>query len=301
LASLSFGQISITTANTAYSQDFDSMGSAGTAFPTGWTAIRDSGSGTADEALTPLVTEGSATSGWVYNVGSTDATDRALGTLGSGSTIPSFGASFLNSTGNTTTAISISAVMEQWKSGSSYSSNEIVAFSYSTDATSLSDGTWTTVSALDLNEILTTTSSAAAVDGNLAANQTAISSSITGLNWANGANLWIKWTDANDSGSDGMYAIDNFSFTITATTLSTKQNEISGLSMYPNPVKDGYLYLTSDSSSAKSVVIFDLLGKEVLSATTSNNTVNVAGLTGGTYIVKITEDGKTASKKLLIQ
>jgi tRNA A22 N-methylase len=98
-----------------------------------------------------------------------------------------------------------------------------------------------------------------------------------------------------------MYAIDNFSFTITATTLSTKQNEISGLSMYPNPVKDGYLYLTSDSSSAKSVVIFDLLGKEVLSATTSNNTVNVAGLTGGTYIVKITEDGKTASKKLLIQ
>ncbi len=85
------------------------------------------------------------------------------------------------------------------------------------------------------------------------------------------------------------------------TNLSVKQNEIEGLSIYPNPVTKGTLYITSNSASAKSVAIFDVLGKQVLNAKTSNNAVNVASLKGGVYILKITEEGKIDTRKLIIE
>ena len=85
------------------------------------------------------------------------------------------------------------------------------------------------------------------------------------------------------------------------TSLSVKQNKIAGLNIYPNPVKNGTLHITSNSSSAKTVVIYDVLGKEVSNTKTSNNSVNVSNLKGGVYIVKITEDGKTDTRKLMIE
>ncbi len=83
--------------------------------------------------------------------------------------------------------------------------------------------------------------------------------------------------------------------------LSIKQNAIAGLSVYPNPVTNGTLYITSNSNEAKTVAVYDILGKQVLNTKTSNNAVNVSNLKGGTYIVKITEEGKTDTKKLIIE
>jgi len=87
----------------------------------------------------------------------------------------------------------------------------------------------------------------------------------------------------------------------TNIPLSIKQNSISGLKVYPNPVKDGNLYLSSNSSEAKTVAVYDILGKEVLNAKTSNNTVNVSSLKGGAYVLKITQDGNTDTRKLIIE
>ncbi|MGC4040613.1 MAG: T9SS type A sorting domain-containing protein [Flavobacterium sp.] len=42
------------------------------------------------------------------------------------------------------------------------------------------------------------------------------------------------------------------------------------------------------------------MGKKVLNTTTSENAINVANLNAGVYIVKVTEEGKTASRKLVI-
>ena len=84
-------------------------------------------------------------------------------------------------------------------------------------------------------------------------------------------------------------------------TLSNSEFQINGLKIYPNPVTKGTLYITSNSASAKSVAIFDILGKQVLNTKTLNNAVNVANLKGGVYILKITEEGKTDTKKLIIE
>jgi len=90
-------------------------------------------------------------------------------------------------------------------------------------------------------------------------------------------------------------------FSVIQTILSVKQNTIAGLNVYPNPVTNGNLYITSNSSNAKTVVVYDILGKQVLESKSSNNAVNVSNLKGGAYILKITEDGKTDTRKLIIQ
>ncbi|WP_395050867.1 T9SS type A sorting domain-containing protein [Flavobacterium sp.] len=299
LAFLSFGQtpISLIGVNVPYSEDFNGMGSTQTDFIPGWTAINVANGAT----LTMAVTDGSASVGNVYNVGAVGSEERSFGTLADVSIVPAIGAVFTNNTGGTVSKIAIQTRMEQWKESDNTGINETVAFSYSLDATSLNTGTWTTVSALDLKEKLTAATTNLAVNGNLLANYTNLANIITGLNWTNGTNLWIKWMDVNDAGSNGLYAIDNFTISVSEATLGLKQNTITGLNMYPNPVSNGTLYITSNSSEEKKVSVYDVLGKQILESKTSNNAVNVSTLNSGAYIVKITESGKTDTRKLIVQ
>lgn len=85
------------------------------------------------------------------------------------------------------------------------------------------------------------------------------------------------------------------------TLSSSSFDAIEGLKMYPNPLKGNTLFLTSTANADMSVQIFDLLGKEVLKSDVINNAVNVSKLNSGVYVVKITEEGKTATRKLIIQ
>lgn len=202
-----------------YSENFDAMGAAGTSYLTGWTAIRSAGTGTVGATLTMGVSSGTSNSGNVYNAGSTGAADRAFGSLASGTTIPRFGASYLNNTGATIVQVAFTGVMEQWRSGSNAAINEVVAFEYSLDATDLSTGTWTAFTSMDLLEKVIGSTVADSLDGNLDANKTALAGTLSGLNWPSGTQLWIRWTDVNDIGSDGMMAIDNLGMTVTTGTV----------------------------------------------------------------------------------
>jgi len=208
-----------TAGNKAYSENFDAMGT-GTTHLSGWSGLRYAGSGLIGEVLPLVATDGSYSSGSVDNVGIAGTnlvTDRALGSLASGSTMPMYGTSFTNNTNEIIITIAINAFFEQWKSGSNATVNEKVKFEYSLNATSLNDAaaTWVAVSTLDLNEILTTTTTAAKVDGNLPANRVAISATLTNQPWASGTNLWIRWSDKDDFGSDGIYAVDDLTINVT--------------------------------------------------------------------------------------
>jgi len=88
---------------------------------------------------------------------------------------------------------------------------------------------------------------------------------------------------------------------VTNGTLGINQNTIAGLRMYPNPVSNGTLFIETSANAEKTVTVFDVLGKQVLNTTTSNNAINVASLHTGVYIVNITQEGKTASRKLVIK
>lgn len=79
-----------------------------------------------------------------------------------------------------------------------------------------------------------------------------------------------------------------------------KFNAIDGLKVYPNPVTNGTFYINTTADQTKDVVVYDVLGKEVVKTKTTN-AVNVSNLKSGVYIVKITEEGKTATRKLVIK
>lgn len=95
--------------------------------------------------------------------------------------------------------------------------------------------------------------------------------------------------------------VDELRVSTDFATLSTeKNNEIAGLRIYPNPVTGNVLHIATANSGEKAVAIYDVLGKQVVNTVTTD-AVNVAGLNSGVYIVKITEAGATATKKLVIK
>ncbi|KQS89293.1 T9SS type A sorting domain-containing protein [Chryseobacterium sp. Leaf394] len=297
LASLAFGQISLTTVGTAVTQDFDGMG---TTLPSGFSAYRASGSGTIGQSLSPVVDNGSANSGGIYSVGATSSTDRALGSLASGSTVPTYGAQISNNTGVTISELAISFTEEQWRTGSSATANEVVAFSYSTNATGVDDtsAVWTPVTSGDLTEILTSSTNAAAVNGNLPANQLAKSFSITGLSVANGGSVWIRWADEDNFGSDCMLAVDNLS--VTAQTGSLAVSDFKKLT--PNFIKNTLVKNNEIvfGSDVKDIKVYTLSGAIVKTGSVKNgSTLNVAELAKGNYIVTGIVNNEPVSQKIL--
>lgn len=44
-----------------------------------------------------------------------------------------------------------------------------------------------------------------------------------------------------------------------------------------------------------------MLGKQVLGTVTNENTIDVSTLQAGIYVIKITEAGKTATQKLVVE
>jgi len=86
-----------------------------------------------------------------------------------------------------------------------------------------------------------------------------------------------------------------------AATLGITSVKTSEFKIYPNPVLNGKLYITSATNLEKEVVIFNTLGQQVLQAKTVTEAINVSNLNKGTYFVKITEAGISATKKLVIQ
>jgi len=62
-----------------------------------------------------------------------------------------------------------------------------------------------------------------------------------------------------------------FLFTLSLSAQEVKQQtkvqentSIEGLNLYPNPVSNGKVYITSKNDSDKEIIIFDVLGKKVL-------------------------------------
>jgi len=190
---------------------------------TGWYAFEE-------DANTPptniTVNNGSFSAGSLYSYGVVDSTDRALGSLASGGTDEqTFGLLLQNNTGGNLTSIDIAFTIEQWRYGGS-NSNERFQFDYRqyTGATFDSldirgnNGSgvapWVAVSAFDLTT-QNTASGSGAYDGNNAANRSLISNTTLTFTTplADGDQVFLRWFDENDGGSDNGLAIDDLTIT----------------------------------------------------------------------------------------
>ncbi|NND63764.1 MAG: T9SS type A sorting domain-containing protein, partial [Flavobacteriaceae bacterium] len=98
------------------------------------------------------------------------------------------------------------------------------------------------------------------------------------------------------SGDYGEGGSANFA---TEGFLGTGDAALSGVSIYPNPASQILNVVNAENAS---VLIYDLLGREVvrLDQIEANQTINVAALQSGTYLVKIAKDNAIAVEKLVI-
>jgi hypothetical protein len=99
-----------------------------------------------------------------------------------------------------------------------------------------------------------------------------------------------------------------FFFTMSVSAQEVKQQSktqassmIEGLNLFPNPVSNGKVYITSRNDLDKGIIIFDVLGKKALQTTISSKELNISNLSPGVYIIKINEGEATATRKLIVK
>ena len=107
----------------------------------------------------------------------------------------------------------------------------------------------------------------------------------------------------SDSDENEGILIDNLAVTQTfAETLSNEEFTIaSGFKVYPNPTSLGFVNIASAKNDTISVAVYDILGKEVINETLNNNRLDVSTLNTGVYIMKVTQNNASVTKKLIIK
>ncbi|MFP4844878.1 T9SS type A sorting domain-containing protein [Winogradskyella sp. PE311] len=83
--------------------------------------------------------------------------------------------------------------------------------------------------------------------------------------------------------------------------LSTDNFNSNSFSLYPNPTNTGFVNINSTNNETMGVQVFDILGKQVKNENLINNRLNVSDLNTGIYIVKITQNNASITKKLVIK
>ncbi len=247
--------------------------STSSTMPTGW-YFSESGS---NANSTYTAGTGSSTTGDTYSFGSTSAADRALGSIASSSLVSTIGTKFINSSGETITSLKISYTGEQWRLGATGRTDKMI-FSYSTDASSLTTGTWTTFSSLDFSSPVTT-GTVGALDGNSSANRAQVNATITGLSLANGGTIWLRWVDSDISGADDALAIDDITFTPFSNTVTASSPNVSAGTV-------NNLNVNTDATLSGNVVISGKLNVESGKKITLNgNTLTLNGAIVGEPII----------------
>src|SRR5207244_6212230 len=137
-----------------------------------------------------------------YSFGASGSSERAFGTLRSGSLSPTIGVSFTNNTGFTITGLIVKYLGEQWRLGTANRGPDRLDFQYSADATSLTTGSWTTDPSFSFSSPVTT-GTVGALAGNAVANRRPANGSIGNLAIPNRADLRERRLDSAVGGSGG--------------------------------------------------------------------------------------------------
>ena len=269
------GPNNYSSSNQLVTQNFDSLGT-GTSWTdnstlSGWYLLRN---GVAVTALSSGT--GSNNTGAIYNFSNTtNSSDRALGSIGSNTTGNiNYGVNITNTTGFTVSTVSITYTGEQYRDAGNISTvAQSLTFDYSTNATNLTtaSGAWTTVPALTFSTP-TYTITAGVLDGNATSNRVVgITSTITGLSIPNGSNIWLRWTDLNNSNNDAAVAIDDVSIVLSAG------NSSPSIINATTQMSGNYSLNVVDSNGCNSTAITNVVVNPVPNITISGNATICAG------------------------
>src|SRR5690606_8608540 len=80
--------------------------------------------------------------------------------------------------------------------------------------------------------------------------------------------------------------------------ISTGNADIQGFKLYPNPVTQGKVFIETRDNGPKKILVFDVLGTQVLETTLLGKELNLVTLDKGMYILRVMENNKVATRKL---
>lgn len=105
------------------------------------------------------------------------------------------------------------------------------------------------------------------------------------------------WDETNEWDS---FAVDSFDdLGIFASTLSSDTFTWDGLSIYPNPTSVNYIFVKNNEQV--NVEVFNVLGKRVLQKTieTSNPKLDISALSSGMYLLRISNQNQSTTRKII--
>ena len=77
--------------------------------------------------------------------------------------------------------------------------------------------------------------------------------------------------------------------------------DIEGFKLYPNPVTDGKVYISTSENGPKQIAIYDVLGTQVLDTRISGNELLLTDLDAGVYVLRVYQNNKVATRKLIVK
>jgi hypothetical protein len=273
-----FSQILITSNGTAFTQNFDGMGSTATAaLPTGFKIGTDWSTGTTATTLAYGTTGTGAVTGtssggtinWANGI-TASSTDRALGFLNTGTfTSPkSIVLKITNNTGGAIGSLSISFDYEKYRTGSRAFDWTFFHGSTVTPATSATGGDQSYIA-----------------DGaNAVVNPpTTISKTfnLTGLNIANGADYYLRWTFTGVGGSTNGQGIGIDNFSITSSQLVSSNADLSGLSLSAGILTPAFAAATTSYTASVANAVASITVTPTSADGNATITVNGNAVTSG--------------------
>ncbi|WP_281335930.1 endonuclease [Flavobacterium eburneipallidum] len=132
--------------------------------------------------------------------------------------------------------------------------------------------------------------------GTIPYSTTETTTTITGINTS--GDVIISITD--NSITANRVAFDDLSWTCYSG-LGLENSNQKEFKIYPNPSKENFNILFDDSNSMHSVEIFSLSGQKVFEKKdTNNSSILVTNLPKGTYLIKVSQDSKSTTEKIII-
>ena len=99
-----------------------------------------------------------------------------------------------------------------------------------------------------------------------------------------------------------LYILLFFLFVSVSYGQDIKANgDIEGFKLYPNPVINGKVYISTKEDAPKKILIFDVLGTKVLETTLVGQELNISELDAGVYVLRVFEKDRLATRKLIVK
>ena len=122
---------------------------------------------------------------------------------------------------------------------------------------------------------------------------------------------WTEVTlDLPDPSADyyiGFQATSGYGYGVTLddvcvqAALSTSENELLDMIIYPNPVSGDFVTIQSAVEGLKEIEIYTVTGRKIMDTTINGNTLDVSTFNSGFYMLKVIINGQSKVSKLVVR